>query len=39
MQKKSLTHRTSNPVPLDCSTSSCHKPLGKTGSTYTNWGG
>ena len=23
----------------DCSSSSCHKPLGKTGSSYTNWGG
>ena len=23
----------------DCSSTSCHKPLGKTGSSYTNWGG
>ncbi len=23
----------------DCSSSGCHKPLGKTGSSYTNWGG
>jgi hypothetical protein len=23
----------------DCSSSSCHKPLGKTGTAYSSWGG
>jgi hypothetical protein len=37
MEKKSLTHERSSPVPTDCSMSGCHRPLGNTGSTYTNW--
>jgi hypothetical protein len=38
MQKKSLTHQKSTGV-TDCSQSGCHRPLGNTGNTYTNWGG
>ncbi len=26
-------------VSKDCSSSGCHRPLGNTGSSYTNWGG
>jgi hypothetical protein len=35
MQKKSLTHQASGQA--DCSTSSCHKPLGRTGTAYSAW--
>jgi hypothetical protein len=38
MQRMSLTHQKSTGV-TDCSQSGCHRPLGNTGSTYTNWGG
>jgi hypothetical protein len=34
MQKKS--HNGAS-TAKDCSSSSCHKPIGKTGSTYSNW--
>ncbi|MEY4753547.1 MAG: hypothetical protein RJA44_1222, partial [Pseudomonadota bacterium] len=37
MEKKSLTHRTKTPVPLDCSESGCHRPLGNKGTAYSNW--
>jgi hypothetical protein len=37
MDRKSLTHRTSNPVPADCSTSGCHRPLGTRGTAYSRW--
>ena len=37
MEKKALTHRTKTPVPADCSTSGCHRPLGKEGAAYTKW--
>jgi hypothetical protein len=33
----SLTHQQSNPVPLDCSQSNCHRPLGNKGSMYRKW--
>jgi hypothetical protein len=33
--KKSVTHQSS--TATDCSQSSCHRPLGSKGSTYTNW--
>lgn len=33
----SLTHYQSNPVPLDCSQSNCHRPLGNRGSMYRKW--
>lgn len=36
MQKMSLTHQKSTGV-TDCSQSGCHRPLGNTGNTYTNW--
>lgn len=36
MQKKS--HNGSS-TSKDCSSSSCHAPIGRTGATYTNWGG
>ncbi|PKO59677.1 MAG: hypothetical protein CVU24_14795, partial [Betaproteobacteria bacterium HGW-Betaproteobacteria-18] len=35
MEKKSLTHEKSGQT--DCSTSSCHKPLGSKGITYSTW--
>jgi hypothetical protein len=35
MQKKSLSHQKSGQA--DCSTSSCHKPLGKEGNAYSAW--
>ncbi|WP_395687844.1 cytochrome c3 family protein [Caenimonas koreensis] len=37
MKRMSLTHRTTTPVPTDCSTSGCHRPLGNKGSAYTEW--
>ena len=37
MQRMSLTHRTKTPVPTDCSTSGCHRPLGTKGTAYSNW--
>jgi hypothetical protein len=37
MEKKALTHRTKTPVPLDCSESGCHRPLGNKGAAYTKW--
>ena len=35
MERKSLTHDKTGQT--DCSTSSCHKPLGKKGNAYTKW--
>jgi len=37
MTHMSLTHRTKTPVPTDCSTSGCHRPLGTRGTPYSNW--
>jgi len=37
MEKKSLTHEKKTPVPVDCSTSGCHRPLGNEGAAYTKW--
>ena len=37
MERMALTHRTSTPVPTDCSTSGCHRPLGSKGTAYTAW--
>lgn len=37
MQKMSITHYQKTPVPLDCSTSGCHKPLGSKGTVYSKW--
>ncbi|TXI16114.1 MAG: hypothetical protein E6Q67_15010, partial [Roseateles sp.] len=37
MERKSLTHQTKTPVPTDCSTSGCHRPLGNRGTAYTKW--
>ncbi|MGE0314999.1 MAG: cytochrome c3 family protein [Lautropia sp.] len=37
MEKKSLTHERKTPVPLDCSQSGCHRPLGNRGTAYRSW--
>ncbi|HXD41779.1 MAG TPA: cytochrome c3 family protein, partial [Ramlibacter sp.] len=37
MTRMSLTHQTRTPVPTDCSTSGCHRPLGSRGTAYTRW--
>lgn len=37
MEKKSPTHRTTNPPATDCSNSGCHRPLGNKGAAYTKW--
>lgn len=37
MERKSLTHERSSPLPTDCSMSGCHRPLGNKGATYTKW--
>jgi hypothetical protein len=37
MERKALTHQQKNPVPVDCSQSGCHRPLGNKGSAYRNW--
>ncbi len=37
MQRKALAHNGGTSVKTDCSQSGCHKPLGKTGSTYAQW--
>lgn len=37
MEKKSLTHERSSPLPTDCSQSGCHRPLGTKGAAYTKW--
>ena len=37
MEKKSLTHERSSPLPTDCSQSGCHRPLGNKGAAYTKW--
>ena len=35
LQTKTLNH--DSPGKTDCSQSGCHKPLGNTGTAYTNW--
>ena len=37
MERKSLTHERRTPVPLDCSESGCHRPLGNRGTPYRSW--
>ncbi len=37
VQRMSLTHNRKTPVPVDCSQSGCHRPLGNKGSAYRNW--
>jgi hypothetical protein len=37
MQKMALNHRNKTPAPTDCSQSGCHRPLGNTGTAYSNW--
>jgi hypothetical protein len=37
MQKESLTHESRGAGVVDCSDSGCHRPLGRVGSTFTNW--
>ncbi|PKO44227.1 MAG: hypothetical protein CVU30_04025, partial [Betaproteobacteria bacterium HGW-Betaproteobacteria-3] len=37
MEKKSPTHKTTNPPATDCSNSGCHRPLGNKGAAYTKW--
>jgi hypothetical protein len=37
MERMSLTHRQRTPVPVDCSQSGCHRPLGTKGTPYRNW--
>ncbi|MEN9587943.1 MAG: hypothetical protein RIT15_1518, partial [Pseudomonadota bacterium] len=37
MQKMSLTHRGGTAIKTDCSQSGCHRPLGNTGTAYSNW--
>jgi hypothetical protein len=39
MSTKALNHNSKTTTATDCSFSGCHKPLGKTGSPYTSWGG
>ncbi len=38
LEKKSLTHERSNPMPKDCSEAGgCHRPLGNEGTAYRSW--
>jgi hypothetical protein len=38
MEKKAVSHeKLNNTVQGDCSTSGCHKPLGKKGAAYSKW--
>uniref|UniRef100_UPI000652A8FC cytochrome c3 family protein n=1 Tax=Caenimonas sp. SL110 TaxID=1450524 RepID=UPI000652A8FC len=37
MERMALTHRTTTPVPTDCSQSGCHRPLGTKGAAYSKW--
>ncbi len=38
MEKKALTHKAvSGVVPVDCSQSGCHRPLGNKGAAYSKW--
>ncbi|WP_298824508.1 cytochrome c3 family protein [uncultured Piscinibacter sp.] len=37
MERMPLNHRNRTPAPIDCSESSCHRPLGRFGTPYTKW--
>lgn len=37
MQRESLTHERSSPMPTDCSMSGCHRPGGRIGTLYRAW--
>ncbi len=37
MDKKSPTHKTTNPPATDCSNAGCHRPLGNKGATFVEW--
>ena len=37
MERKSLAHEAKGTVPVDCSQSGCHRPLGNKGAAYTKW--
>jgi hypothetical protein len=37
MEKKTLAHASKSQSALDCSSSGCHGPLGRTGARFTSW--